>query len=267
MPTLHYQGHQINYYQYGHGTKLMVGLHGFADKGNLFENLSTILAKDYTTIALDLPFHGETNWEGDLYQPEDMKAIITLLMQQQQVTEVALMCHSMGARVVWAVLPLMTETIEQLYFFAPAGFQYTFTASRFWFPLWLRTRFRAHFERSDGIVRFFDIIHRFGFMNRATYLVFRQQLDLPRRRARLLQTWMSMYYFPMGPQKHAADLLNKHQIPTYFFYGKKDRVTPARYASKFTQQLQLTNILIVEGNHFFMRDKVIEPFVAWYNDN
>jgi len=267
MPILHYQEHQINYYQYGQGKKLMIGVHGFADKGHLFENIANVLSADYTTIALDLPFHGETTWNDNLYQPEDMLAIIQLFMAQQQVTEVAFMCHSMGARVVWAVLPFLKEQIEQLYFFAPAGFQYTFTASRFWFPLWLRTRFGRRIERSNRMVHFFDAIHRFGFMNRATYLMFKQQLDEPRRRIRLLRTWMAMYYFPMGPEANSAALLNEHQIPTYFFYGKKDRITPAKYALKFTQKLQQTNVLVVKGNHFFVREKVVEPFAEWYNDN
>lgn len=264
MPTITYQQHQIHYHQYGEGKKLMLGFHGFADKGDLFERVAGVLEADYTTIAIDMPFHGETLWEGDIYHPDDVLAIVQLLLKQYEATSFSVMCHSMGARVLWGILPLLANQIETIYCFAPAGFQYTFTASRFWFPLWFRTRCRNRFEHSKGALRFFELTHRLKLMNRATYLVFKQQLDLPRRRARLLKTWMAMYYFPMGPKDKHAQLINQEGIQTYFFYGKKDRITPAKFAYKFIEKLQKVELILVKGNHFLVRETVVHPFKEWY---
>lgn len=269
MPFLEYKEHQIYYHQYGTGKKVLLAFHGFADNGDLFEDVAkNVWAEEYTTLAVDLPFHGQkTVWQGDVYRPEDIVAIVGLLMAEFKATTCAMVCHSMGGRVVWGILPLMANQIEQLYFFAPAGFQYTFTASRFWCPMWFRRRSRNRFEESEGVLRFFEITHRLKLMNRATYLVFKQQLDLPRRRARMLQTWMSMYYFPMGASKQHLKLLNEKQIPAYFFYGKKDRITPAKYAQKFVQKLQASEIVVFKGNHFFVREKLAEPLRVWYEQN
>lgn len=267
MPFIEYKEHRIYYHQYGTGEKILFAFHGFADNGDLFEDVaSKVWAEDYTTLAIDLPFHGqETAWQGDVYTPEDIVAVLDLLMQKFQVSTCAMACHSMGGRVVWGILPLMADKIKQIYFFAPAGFQYTFTASRFWCPMWFRRRARNHFESSEGILRFFEITHRLKLMNRATYLVFKQQLDLPRRRARMLKTWMAMYYFPMGANNSHWRLLNEKEIAAYFFYGKKDRITPAKYAQKFVQKLKKSELVTFKGNHFFVREKLAKPFAAWYN--
>lgn len=266
MPFLEYKEHRIHYHQYGLGKKVLLAFHGFADNGDLFEDVATnVWAQEYTTLAIDLPFHGQkTTWKGDIYTPEDIAVIVRLLMQQYELEACTLACHSMGGRVVWGILPLMADKIEEIYFFAPAGFAYTFTASKFWCPMWFRRRARNHFEESEGILRFFELTHRLKLMNRATYLVFKQQLDLPRRRARMLQTWMAMYHFPMGAGKRHLKLLNKKEIPTYFFYGKKDRITPARHAQKFVQQLNASELVLFKGNHFFVREKLAQPLKIWY---
>ena len=94
--------------------------------------------------------------------------------------------------------------------------------------------------------------------------MFKQQLDLPRRRARMLKTWMAMYYFPMGAEKKHLKLLNEKEISTYFFYGKKDRITPAKDAEKFVGQLEKTQLTLFKGNHFFVRDKLAKPLKVWY---
>jgi pimeloyl-ACP methyl ester carboxylesterase len=268
VPFLEYKEHQIYYHQYGTGKKVLIAFHGFADSGELFEDVATnVFAAEYTTLAIDLPFHGQkTTWEGDIYTPEDIVAIIGLLMEAFKVESYALTCHSMGGRVIWGILPLIANQVDQIYFFSPAGFGYTFTASRFWCPMWFRRRARNRFEESEGILRFFDITHRLKLMNRATYLVFKQQLDLPRRRARLLQTWVAMYYFPMGPNKKHLKLLNEKAIPAYFFFGKKDRVTPAKDAQKFVQKLQKSELIVFKGNHFFVREKLAKPLKVWYEE-
>lgn len=267
MPSIAYLQHQIYYEQYGQGKSLMVAFHGFADKGNLFEKIAMVLAEDYTVLAVDLPFHGQTIWEEDYYRPEDIKNIVTVLMQMFGQNTCSLLCHSMGGRIVLGLLPLMTTQLKQLYFFAPAGFQYTFTASKFWCPLWFRKRARRHFEQSKGMLRFFEITHQLKLMNRATYLVFKQQLDSPKRRARLLKTWVAMYYFPMKATPKELDLLNQHQIAVYFFYGKKDRITPSKHIYKYSPKLDFATITIFRGNHFFVRETLFKPFQNWYRQN
>jgi pimeloyl-ACP methyl ester carboxylesterase len=267
VPELIYFQHKINYYQYGNGPALLFAFHGFADNANLFENVGEVLSPHYTTIAIDLPFHGKTQWEGDIFNPEDIHKILNLLMAKYKFSSCSMICHSMGGRIIWALLPLMPTEIDKLFFLAPAGFQYTFTASRFWCPMWFRRRARNRFEESEGVLRFFDLAHKLKLMNRATYLVFKQQLDLPRRRARLLKTWMSMFYFPMGARKSHRNIINDYSIQCLLFYGKKDRITPAKCANKFVSQLKNSEICLLKGNHFFVRQHLAPQLKNWLMDN
>ena len=267
MSELIYLQHTINYYKYGNGPSLLFAFHGFADNADLFQKAGEVLSPYFTIISIDLPFHGKTKWEGDIYKPEDIQQILNLFMVKYNFTSCSMICHSMGGRIIWALLSMMPAQINNLIFLAPAGFQYTFTASRFWCPMWFRRRARKKFEESEGILRFFDIAHKLKLMNRATYLVFKQQLDLPRRRARLLKTWISMYFFPMGAKKKHRNIINDHAIKCFFFYGIKDRITPAKCANKFVSQLKNTEICLLKGNHFFVRDNLAPQLKIWLTDN
>lgn len=264
MPVLDYQGQQLYYHQYGKGDHLVFAFHGFADNGDLFEQVALELADEWTVVALDLPFHGQSVWEGDLYQPSDIVSIVRILMQQFEAAHCSLLCHSMGGRIIWGVFPELSHCIDALYCFAPAGFQYTFTASRVGCPLWLRRLARKNLEEPDRIKHFFDLIYKLKLMNRATYLLFNQQIDLPRRRARLLRTWMSLYYFPAGMNRTLVQTLNNSKVPLYLFFGKKDRITPAKYTKKWLSKLQHAELTLFQGNHFFVRNEVAKPFGKWF---
>lgn len=264
MPVRSYLQHTVHYEIYGDGPKLLLAWHGFADKGDLFEQLGAVFSVQYTLIAIDLPFHGQTQWHEAFYKPEDLHQVVQLLMNSYHFERCSMLCHSMGGRIILGLLDSMASSIDELYFVAAAGFKYTFSASKLWCPLWFRRRASRKFEHSGGVLQFFEWTHRLKLMNRATYLVFKQQLDTPQRRARLLKTWVAMYYFPMMAASKHTTLINQYAIKCYFFYGKKDRITPAKYSKKFVSKLKNAELTLFEGNHFFVRFQLAEQLEQYF---
>ena len=264
MPTLHYQNHQIHYEQYGQGSQLLICLHGIAGRGKLFERVTQPMWEEYTVIALDLPFHGPTLWEKELYTDVELAAVLHLFLEQAGHTQCSMMAHSMGGRLVLGVLPHLASQIENLYLFAPGGFQYVFTGSTFWWPLKARQWVRRRFEQPEGFVKILHGAAKLKLIDRHLYLMLLQQVDTPARRARLLKSWVSLYYFPMRLTRQHQALLKKYQIPVYFFYGDRDSITPVRHARRFMKRYAKAELEVVAGNHFFVKEDLVVPFKHWY---
>ncbi len=264
MPTLHYKNHPLHYERYGHGPQLLICLHGIAGRGKLFENVTRPLWDDYTVLALDLPFHGPTEWYSELYTDEELAEVLRLFLQQENHERCSLMAHSMGGRLVLGLLPHLAAQLDALYLFSPGGFQYVFTGSRIWWPLGARNWVRRRFEEPEGFVKVLHGADRMKLVGRNLYLMLLQQVDTPARRARLLRSWASLYYFPMRATKEHLRLLEAYQIPIYFFYGDRDQITPVRHAQQFMKRYPLAELEIVSGNHFFVKEDLVAPFKRWY---
>ena len=58
---------RIAYTRWGTGGKLLFCLHGYGETGAGFAFLETALGDEYTILAIDMPFHGGTDWKEGLF--------------------------------------------------------------------------------------------------------------------------------------------------------------------------------------------------------
>lgn len=264
MPTLAFGLHHIHYEQYGKGSRLLFALHGIGGKGRLFEAVTRPMWEDYTILALDLPYHGATDWQATEYTPRALAEILQQLAQRHAVERFSIMVHSMGGRLLMGLIPLLVSSIERLYLFAPGGFQYVFTESRPWWTHWARERIRRYFEPNEGFVTVLDGAHRLKLVNRQAHALFTDQVRTPERRERLFRSWVSLAHFPMRIRRPALRLLQQHQIHIHFFVGDRDRITPAKHFRRFLQNYPYGTLQVVAGNHYFVKEDLVAPFADWY---
>lgn len=265
MPTLRYQDHQLHYEQYGQGPRLLLTLHGIGGKGRLFANVTQPMWADYTILSLDLPYHGETQWNATDYTAQQLADILGQLAGSNHQFD--LMVHSMGGRLLVGLIPLLIQRIGRLYLFAPGGFQYVFTESRPWWAHVVRDGIRRLFEPNEGFVRILDGAHRLGLLNEQSHRLFVDQIRTPERRARLLRSWVSLAHFPMRMRRRERQLLLEQQVPLHFFVGNRDAITPAKHAQRFLKEYPYGTLLIVEGDHYLVREDAVAPFAEWYQQH
>src|SRR5215212_4817838 len=68
---------------FGVGKKSLICFHGYGENGNSFESLEKKMGNEYTLVAIDFPFHGNTRWnEGFLMTPNDLLNILNAILQQ-----------------------------------------------------------------------------------------------------------------------------------------------------------------------------------------
>src|SRR3954447_11643906 len=108
----------INVYFFGQGNKKLFCFHGYGEDGSSFVFLKKSLGSEYILIAMDLPFHGKTEWnEGLLISAEDLINIISEIIAQINTSEkkdkFSLLGFSLGGRVALHLLQTIPSQIER----------------------------------------------------------------------------------------------------------------------------------------------------------
>ncbi|WCL81330.1 alpha/beta hydrolase [Saprospira sp. CCB-QB6] len=243
--------HRLHYGCFGQGPKALVALHGFANHGGYFEELKS-LGERYRVFALDLPFHGKTHWEKPQFNPQELLQIIQLMLAKENFKRFSLAGHSMGGRIALGLLPKLWPHLDALILLAPAGLQPTPSDSPILFPLFLRRFLAARLEPPGWILSIFAWARKAKLLNKATYVLFRQQIEQADRRQRLFNCWISLYNFPVHKRK-LKKLIQEKELPLYIIYGKEDEITPGRYGQQFAKNLPSAQFHWVADGHFFLR--------------
>src|ERR1700737_2134129 len=96
-----FQSSHIHFLYGGWGNKVVICFHGYGDSSRSFEFLSNHLAPEvFTIIAIDLPFHGDTEWNEDLnFSVTDLKNIVDKILEQRNISadqKIVLLGFSLG---------------------------------------------------------------------------------------------------------------------------------------------------------------------------
>lgn len=249
------------YHKFGTGTRYLLAFHGFADSGVLFANLNSLQA-DYTIIAFDLPFHGETEWLYKEFTPQQIKTNIDAVLEAEKIDRFSMICHSMGGRVVLALSESYVAQLEGLIMLAPAGFQGALSDNKWLFPKFSRKILKSLANYPKLIVTVFKVGRSLGIINKGTFVFLKQMIESEERRNRLFDCWVSLANFPISLKKFHKYLSEQH-IPITFFYGETDYITPAKYGKRFIAGLPKANLFMVMDGHYFLREPLNEVLREW----
>jgi len=113
---------QLHYLEWGHGKQVLLCFHGYGNQAGLFASLANHLLDDYTILSFDLPYHGNSRWNGSQpWQPSELVNTVQSILQERQVPKVSLLCFSIGGRIGLTLAGLMPEQIDRLVLLAPDG--------------------------------------------------------------------------------------------------------------------------------------------------
>jgi pimeloyl-ACP methyl ester carboxylesterase len=265
--NLQYKKHQVHYTQFGRGERLLFVFHGFGDQSDLFLNLEEALSERYTVIAIDAPFHGETDWRKNLFKPKDIRRIIRKIQLKLGFERYSLMAHSMGCLIVMGILKKIAKEVDEIIWLAPAGLKPSVVYNKILFNLPLRQFFKWTISKPKVGASLLDYSRKRGWLDRMTHLFFSRQLSEPELRKRMFNTWASLYFFPRRLRQQRS-LIRKHQINLLICYGAKDRLTPVEGGQKFLEKLEAkkrkkypqpkAELQLVNDGHFFIRESLNE---------
>ena len=260
MPTrfeIHYRRSIVSGIRFGHGPKLMIGFHGFADKATAFMPLSSALKDRYTVICLDLPFHGETRWRGGDFGRKDLVALVEYLLAETGHQRFSLMGHSMGGRIVLNLLPVFRQKIEGLFLFASAGLHSHLLLRRDWVPMLFRRWARQRLVRLSKPPFWFYWFKGLRLVPRYAAGLLEVHFTTFNRRKRLLSTWVSMSDFEINPDRHRR-LIQRCGIPVYVYMGEQDQAVPVSDGESFVRDLPSAHLRILPEGHNLMTHELCQ---------
>ena len=260
---LHLPAGTISYHRYGNGPQLWLALHGFAQDGSVFASLAPYLPEDVCLIALDLPWHGASDWKKGHFSINDMREAIDLLLAEKQQAKYSLIGFSFGARLALALAKMETPRWDRLVLLAPDGLPrngwYAFFDH---LPLGIKKQVVRWFDRSELLLRLANTLYRWKFLDAFSLKFMRQHLQTETTRKRLKGIWLSAAAFPTL-QSSCAFLCTTSELSQQLITGGRDAVIPPASFAYLTKQIpQLQWVKIAEAGHDLFNADVLPQWAA-----
>ena len=93
---------RIHYSYWGTGGRLLLCFHGYGESAASFAFLGEALGGDFTILAVDLPHHGQTEWNDGLYlSPRDLLHVLQKIAMQFALDQETWWCLGYSMAAAW----------------------------------------------------------------------------------------------------------------------------------------------------------------------
>jgi len=196
------------------------------------------LEKNFTVYSFNVFHHGKSEYPGDRIErntlrPDELKALISLFLDQHSIERFSLMGYSMGGKITLMLLHLFAERINHMYLLAPDGIVYNQ-----WYRFTSKNRIGNSIYKS--ILRkpgFFFFILRLLRKTRLISDKFMRfvmaNLDTRNKRELVYKVWMTLRNIDPSPSE-SSKIIRKLNLPVYLFYGKHDRIIKSSSGKSFS---------------------------------
>ncbi len=266
MPSAYFSigDSRIHYSFFGAGSSLLFCFHGYGESAESFYFLDEALDGQFTIVAIDLPFHGQTDWRAD--GPLDPRVLLAALETLAAGFSAALggwslLGYSMGGRIALQLLELAPEKFRRVVLLAPDGIRVNP-----WY--WLGT------QTSLGNRLFRWTVHHPGWLffvlragnlvklvNPSVFKFTSHYIGDERTRQQLYARWTAMSDFRPRLRAIAATIVH-NRIPVQLFYGSFDRIIRWERGERFRRSCSpYCQLTILPAGHQLLQPKFMEVIV------
>ena len=245
---------RIHYQTIGSGSEWLFCFHGYGEQSAGFQLLGNRLADHFTIVAIDMPFHGQTDWkEGLLFEPEDLVSIIRQI--KPAPIPIQLLGYSMGGRIAMQLVSMIPDQVTKVLLLAPDGLH-----NNPW--QWLATRtktgnrlFSYLMQHPKTMLHIMDLLGKTGLYNKNLLRFVHYYLDDAEQRRLLYKRWTTMRNF--NPGKSALkSIINQHKIPLTILFGKYDSIIRSRHGYRFRKGAEnQVRVMEIESGHQLLKEK------------
>lgn len=262
MPRLNYKSSAINYYCYGNGPKQLVCFHGYGEEANAFDFLGKYIGDQYTIYAIDLPFHGKTEWkEGLKFSVADLAQIVEDIIttgnekQETRSQKLSLLGFSLGGRMALRLYQSIQERVDQLVLLAPDGLKVNF-----WYWLstqtWLGNKFFAFTMQKPGwFFGFLKLLNRIKLVNASIFKFVNFYIGNKEVRTLLYNRWTTLRKIKPDLKKIKSGV-RQHSTAVRLIYGRHDRIILSSVGAKFRRGIEShCDISVIASGHQVLHEK------------
>lgn len=255
----------FHYFSWGEGEQILFAFHGYGESAASFAFLADALGRDFTIIALDMPFHGKTEWrEKELFlDPRDLQSLmmeITLGLPERELGW-WLLGYSMGGRVALQLLELEYARVERLVLLAPDGL-----IVNPWY--WLATRtaagnrfFRWTMKQPGWLFLLMRAGNWLGLVNPSLFKFARHYIDDEKERQALYTRWTVLRGFRPSLWT-VSSWIREMETPVVLLYGEYDRIILSRRGERFQRRIRPNGqLILLPAGHAILQSKFLEVIV------
>ena len=248
MPVLNCMYGKVHYLRFGEGPELLIALHGFGDKPDLFQSMEAILTPRYTVVAPTLPWHGNSEWHKTEFDKTDFLGIVHQLLQTEGKTRCSIMGYSFGARLILAALPELRPVLQKIILLAPDGIATRGMNLALLTPMFLRHWIQTLVRNPERLLRLLKTGQRLGLVP-AWLLYFASiNMALPQRQQRVFGYWLGLNTFATQ-RKRLRRQLTQYAIPVDVYTGAQDPIIRKRALEKMVRQLPHARLMKLKTGH------------------
>lgn len=264
---LDYGENKIHYSRFGNGEKLLFAIPGFADDAVMFDVLKTSLEDQFTVIAINLPFHGETAWNmKTIFRKEDLKNIIQLFLRQENKNRFSLMGYSLGGKMVLSQLEFFSKQVESVFLFAPDGIVSSGFYNLAVYPKWGRGIFSFTVKYPRWFFLLLKILHEVRIVSEPLYVFTISQMNTFEKRQRIKNVWLVLREVKIEIKK-VIKILNEEKIPLLLVYGKYDAVIKSKDGKNFAEKIKAITFVELDKGHRLVKEYLNKPVQLFIEEN
>jgi len=256
--TLRYKNSTIGYLRIDGGKQLAFCFPGFGEPSESFSIFNGYL-KNYTLIALDLPFQGTTDWQEGLdIAPEQFWEILQLIKTQENFFDkdpIALIGYSLGGRLALTMLENYSDKISFTHLIASDGLKINF-----WYRMVSQTHlgnkiFKFTIHHPGWFINSVSLMKRMRLINKTSEKLVSNYLHNAVVRKQVYDVWTAFRYFKPNLKKIKL-IINKQEKPVKIVMGRFDKVIPPRLGQKFQYGIEeYSTLTIIESGHQILQPK------------
>ena len=256
-----FRSSRFHYSRWGTGPRILFAFHGYGESGTSFGFLEDALGRDYTIVAIDLPFHGATEWrEGLFFAPGDLLTVMTAIAAVLGGEEEGwwLMGYSMGGRVALQLLELAPSRVRRMVLLATDGLQ-----MNFWYWLATQTRagnalFRWTMRRPAWLFFLLRTGDLLRLVNPSIYKFTAHYVDDQAVREILYARWTTMRGFRPHLDR-VGGFIRQYRIPVRLLYGSYDRIIRWERGERFRRpNVPYCELMLLPAGHQLLQAKFLE---------
>lgn len=233
----------------------MICFHGYGETAESFSFLAKYAGTQFSFYAVDLPFHGKTDWkEGLDFTIEDLEAI-SLSVTGTTTLPLTLMGFSLGGRMALSLYEALPQKINKLILLAPDGLKVNF-----WYWLstqtWMGNKFFAFTMKHPGwFFGLLQLMNTLKLVNASIFKFVKHYINDKQVRQLLYQRWTTLR--KIKPQlSNIKTQIKEQQTATRLVYGIHDRIILSSVGEKFRSGIEdHCDINIIHSGHQVLHEK------------
>lgn len=258
----------VEYYYSLNGDIPLVCFHGYGEEAQSFSFLEKALPAGYSLFAINLPFHGNTDWkEKDRFTTAQLSTVIQTILTRHFYPlfpagqPMILAGYSLGGRIALSLYEHSPEKVQKLVLLAPDGLRLNF-----WY--WLATQtqmgnrlFKLTMQHPSWFMGLVRTGNRLGLVNNSIFKFVKFYIHDPEVRQLLYQRWTVLGKCRPDLDK-IRKLILKHSTEVRLIYGIHDRIIRSSVGKKFIRGIENQSRLIeIHAGHRVLHEKQVKEIL------